>query len=223
MDKPEETPGGDPMTRYRSVLVTAAAVAALVVPPSAWAGVPSPTEQLKAEIDRVVKTLEDPALRGDARSAERRTLVRQIAEVTFDWTETAKRALARHWQPLTDTERQDFVKLFGDLLERSYVSKIENYHGERIVYASEVVDGDLAGVHTKLITKQGTEVPIEYRMNRRGDRWLVYDVVIEGVSLISNYRTQFHKIIQTSSFQELVRKMRAKQDEAQYGEKVSRQ
>jgi len=207
------------MRRYRRVLVTAAALAAVVRTASAWAGEPSPTEQLKAEIDRVVKTLEDPALQGDAR----RALVRQIAEVTFDWTETAKRALARHWQPLTSAERQEFVKLFGALLERSYISKIENYHGERIQYANEVVDGDLALVHTRLITKQGTEVPIEYRMIRRGDRWLVYDVVIESVSLISNYRTQFNTIIQTSSFQELVRKMRAKQDEAQYGEKVSKQ
>jgi len=211
------------MKRYRRVLVTAAALAVVVRTASAWAGEPSPTEQLKAEIDRVVKTLEDPALQGDGRGAERRALVRQIAEVTFDWTETAKRALARHWQPLTSAERQEFVKLFGGLLERSYISKIENYHGERIQYATEVVDGDLAVVHTKLITKQSAEVPIEYRMIRRGDRWLVYDVVIESVSLISNYRTQFNTIIQTSSFQELVRKMRAKQDEAQSGEKVSRQ
>ncbi|PYM81949.1 MAG: organic solvent tolerance ABC transporter substrate-binding protein [Candidatus Rokuibacteriota bacterium] len=211
------------MRRYRHGLVVAAALAAVVRTPSVWAGESSPAEQLKAEIDRVVKTLEDPALQGDARGAERRALVREIAEVTFDWTETAKRALARHWQPLTSAERQEFVKLFGGLLERSYISKIENYHGERIQYANEVVDGDLALVHTKLITKQGAEVPIEYRMIRRGDRWLVYDVVIESVSLISNYRTQFNTIIQTSSFQELVRKMRAKQDEAQYGEKVSKQ
>src|SRR6266478_1401851 len=181
------------MKGYRRVLVTAAALAAVVRTASAWAGEPSPSEQLKAEIDRVVKTLEDPALQADGRGAERRALVRQIAEVTFDWTETAKRALARHWQPLTSAERQEFVKLFGALLERSYISK------------------------------QSAEVPIEYRMIRRGDRWLVYDVVIESVSLISNYRTQFNTIIQTSSFQELVRKMRAKQDEAQDGEKVSRQ
>src|SRR5260370_35585902 len=103
------------------------------------------------------------------------------------------------------------------------MSKIELYGGEKIQYAGESIDGDLASVRTKLVTKQGTEVPIEYRMIRRGDRWLVYDVVIESGSLISNYRTQFNTIIQTSSFQELVRKMRAKQDEAQYGEKVSRQ
>jgi len=203
------------MTPYRSVLVITATAAVVVMPPSVRAGVPSPTEQLRAEIDQVVKTLDDPALKGDAKVTERRTHVRQIAEVTFDWTETAKRALARHWQPLTDAQRQEFVKLFGDLLERSYISKIENYHGERIVYGSEAVDGDLANVRTKLITRQGTEVPIDYRMILRGDRWWVYDVVIEGVSLISNYRTQFNKIIQTSSFQELIRKMRTRQDEAQ--------
>ncbi|HEV8531126.1 MAG TPA: ABC transporter substrate-binding protein, partial [Methylomirabilota bacterium] len=135
-----------------------------------------------------------------------------------DWAETAKRSLARHWQPLSDGQREEFVKLFGDLLERSYISKIELYGGERIHYVGESIDGDLAVVRTKIITKQGTDVPIEYRMIRRGDRWLVYDVVIESVSLVSNYRTQFNKIIQTSSYQELVKKMKTKQEEFQYEE-----
>jgi phospholipid transport system substrate-binding protein len=105
------------------------------------------------------------------------------------------------------------VRLFSDLLERSYISRVELYGGEKIQYLGDTTEGDQARVMTKLLTKSGSEIPIEYRMHRRGDRWLVYDVVIEGVSLIANYRTQFNKIIQTSSYQELVRKMKTKQEE----------
>ena len=204
------------MTRYRGLLVTAIAVAALFAGKDAWAG--PPTEQLKVEIDRVVKMLEDPALKVDGKAVERRVRVRSIANDIFDWAETAKRSLARHWQPLSDAQREEFVKLFGDLLERSYISKIELYGGEKIVYVGESVDGEQAIVRTKIVTKQGTDVPVEYRMLRRGDRWLVYDVVIESVSLVSNYRTQFNKIIQASSYQELVKKMKAKQEEFHYEE-----
>jgi phospholipid transport system substrate-binding protein len=208
------------MTGYRRVLIAAAVLTALVVGREALAG--PPTDQLKSEIDRVLKTLDDPSLKGDSRIAERRTRVRAIANDIFDWAETAKRSLARHWAARTPAEREEFVKLFGDLLERAYVSKIELYGGEKIQYLGETIDGDLALVRTKIITKQGTDVPIEYRMLRRGDRWFVYDVVIENVSLVSNYRTQFNKIIQTSSYQELVKKMRTKQEEFQESAKQKR-
>ncbi len=176
-----------------------------------WAG--PPTDQLRTQIDRVVKTLEDPELRKEDRAAERRAAVRKIAEDIFDFGETAKRSLARHWQARTPAEREEFVVLFTNLLERSYISKIELFNGERIVYVGESLDTDQATVRTKIFTRQGTEVPIDYRMLRKGARWLVYDVIIEGVSLVANYRTQFNKIIQTSSYQELVRKMKMKQDE----------
>jgi phospholipid transport system substrate-binding protein len=206
------------MTRVGGLLVAGVVAAGLLSGRDALAG--PPTDQLKNHVDRVVQTLEDPALKGETRATERRHRVRFIANDVFDWAETAKRALARHWQPLTDAQREEFVRLFGDLLERSYISKIELYGGERIQYVGDSVDGDLATVRTKIITKQGTEVPVEYRMVRRGDRWLVYDVVIENVSLISNYRTQFNRIIQTSSYQELVKRMKTKQEEFQGDEAV---
>jgi phospholipid transport system substrate-binding protein len=183
---------------------------ALTVAPAA-AGVP--TEQLRGAVDRVLKTLDDPSLKGDGKVAERRVAVRKIANEIFDFAEIAKRSMARHWQPLSETQRNEFVGLFADLLERSYISKIETYGGEKIQYTGERADGDYATVSTKIITKNGTEVPVDYRMIKRSDRWLVYDVSIEGVSLVSNYRTQFNKIIQTSSYSELVSKLRNKQDE----------
>ena len=139
--------------------------------------------------------------------------MRKVANDIFDFGEIARRSLARHWQPLTDKQRDEFVMLFADLLERSYISKIELYGGEKILYTGERVEGDQASVATRIITKNGTDVPIDYRMLKRGDRWLVYDVNIEGVSLVSNYRTQFNKIIQTASYNDLVQKMRTKQDQ----------
>ena len=173
----------------------------------------APTEQLRGAVDRVLKTLEDPSLKGESKLNDRRLAVRKIANEIFDFGEIAKRSLARHWQPLSEAQRTEFVGLFADLLERSYISKIETYGGEKIQYTAEKVDGDFATVSTRIVTKNGTEVPIDYRMTKRADRWLVYDVSIEGVSLVSSYRTQFNKIIQTSSYNELVAKLRNKQDE----------
>ena len=171
-------------------------------------------EQLKGAIERVVSTLDSPAMKGEGKAAERRAAVRQIANEIFDFGEIARRSLGRYWQPLSDAQRTEFVGLFGDLLERSYISKIELYGGEKIVYSGERMDGDLAIVSTKIITKNGTEVPIDYRLFRRGDNWKVYDVNIEGISLVSNYRTQFNKIIQSSGYNTLVDRMKAKQTES---------
>ena len=172
------------------------------------------TDQLKGAVERVLKTLEEPGLKGEGKAGERRQAVRKIANEIFDFGEIAKRSMARHWQPLSEAQRNEFVGLFADLLERSYISKIETYGGEKIQYTAERIDGEYATVSTRIITKNGTEVPVDYRMVKRGgDRWLVYDVSIEGVSLVSNYRTQFNKIIQTSSYNELVNKLKNKQDE----------
>ena len=200
------------MTWFARVLVLAALLPAVLAGPQrVWAGVP--TDQLRAQIDRAVKILDDPELKKDGRQKDRREAVRQVANDIFDFSETAKRSLARHWAPRTQAERDEFVSLFSDLLERSYIGKIELYGGEKIQFVGETVEGEGAVVRTKLVTRQGTEIPIDYRMLHRGDKWLVYDVVIEGVSLISNYRTQFNKIITTSSFQELMKKMKTKQEE----------
>ena len=171
-------------------------------------------EQLKGAIDRVVSTLDSPAMKGEGKAADRRAAVRQIANEIFDFNEIARRSLGRYWQPLSEAQKAEFVGLFSDLLERSYISKIELYGGEKIVYSGERMDGDLAIVSTKIITKNGTEVPIDYRLFRRGDNWKVYDVNIEGISLVSNYRTQFNKIIQSSGYNTLVDRMKAKQTES---------
>ena len=112
----------------------------------------------------------------------------------------------------TPQERKDFTALFSDLLERSYMDKIEAYTDERILYTGERVDGDYAEVQTKVEGQKNLSVPIDYRLLRRDDTWWVYDLVIEGVSLIANYRTQFNKIIRSSSYAELIQRMQTKRE-----------
>jgi len=196
----------------RHALASRLALAGLLILSTAQGGwAATAQEQLKGAIDRVVTTLESPALKGDGKVVERRSAVRKIANEIFDFGEIARRSLGRYWQPLSEAQRSEFVGLFADLLERSYMSKIELYGGEKIIYNGERVDGDLATVSTKIITKNGTEVPVDYRLFRRGENWMVYDVNIEGISLVSNYRTQFNKIIQTSGYNALVDRMKSKQ------------
>ena len=189
----------------RGLVAPVVLAAGLVVVGPSHAG--APTDQLRGQVDRAIATLEDPALR--QKPDARRAAVRRIAEQIFDFEETARRALGRHWQARTPEERREFVGLFTDLLERTYISRIETYSGERVVYAGDTVEGKEATVRTRLVTRDGKEVPIDYRMRRAGERWLVYDVVIEGVSLVANYRSQFNRIIQTSSYQELLSRLRS--------------
>jgi phospholipid transport system substrate-binding protein len=192
------------------------ATALLVVGRGAHAG--EPTDRLKATIDRILMIVQDPALRQPGKADERRQKIRGIADEVFDWQETGKRALARHWQARSPQEREEFSKLFADLLERSYVGKIEGYTGEKILYEKETVDGDRAEVRTKLVTKAGTQIPIDYQMQKTGDRWRVYDVKIENVSLVGNYRSQFNRIIQQSGYPDLVQRLKTKQEELQFEE-----
>jgi len=178
-----------------------------------------PTDQLRSATDRVLKVLQDPALKQSAGGDARRQQIRSIADEIFDWHETGKRALARHWQARSPKEQEEFSTLFADLIERSYIGRIEQYSGERIVYTGDTVDGDQATVQTKLITKSNTEIPIDYRMQKEGDRWRAYDVVIEGVSLVGNYRAQFNRIIVQSGYDTLVGKLKAKQGELEFDSK----
>jgi phospholipid transport system substrate-binding protein len=174
---------------------------------SASAGVP--TETVRDYTDAVVRVLEDPSLKPEDRRAERRAAVRKIAIDIFDVQETARRALGQHWQQRSPQERDEFVQLFADLLERTYINKIDLFGGEKLRFTEEKIDGEHAVVRGKVITKQGTEVPVEARMiNRSGNRWQIYDIVIENISLVGNYRSQFDRIIRSSSYGELAKRLR---------------
>ncbi len=173
---------------------------------SSWGG--PPTDQLRAYTDQVLKVLDNPALT----LPERRAAVRKIASEVFDVSETAQRALGIHWQQRTPTERDEFVKLFANLLEQTYISRIDEYGGERITYVGEQRDGDRAIVRARIVTRKGTEVPVESRLLRQGDHWLIYDILIANLSLISNYRAQFDRVIRTASYEELVKRLQNRVD-----------
>jgi len=192
------------MRTHRTALVSLFAI--VLTATVAWAG--APTEQLKTQVEQVIKVLDDPALKD--KPAERRTQVRKMAEDIFDYPDTARRALGNHWNQRTPQEREEFTRLFGDLLDRAYISKIDLYQGEKVKWVGESVNADDALVKTTIATKSGTEIPVDYRMHLKDGRWRVYDVIIEGVSLVSNYRTQFNKIVQTESYDSLVQKLKAR-------------
>src|SRR2546426_7236998 len=145
-----------------AVALVVSVVVSLVAVRAGWAG--APTDLLRVQIDRVVKTLDEPDLKKEGKTRERRVAVRKIAEDIFDFAETAKRSLGRHWQPRTAAERKEFVDLFANLLERSYLSKIELYSGEKIAYLGDTIEGDQATVRTRIATKHGTEIPVDYKM-----------------------------------------------------------
>lgn len=166
----------------------------------------SPTETLKGYSEHVVKILDDPALKD--RKSDRRAAVRKVAEEVFALDETAKRALGPHWAARTPAEREEFTQLFAEVLEGTYIARIDEYGGERVRYVSEKIDGDNAVVQTRVVTRKGQEVPVDARMLKRGDKWFIYDITLEGVSLISNYRTQFDRIIRTASYAELVKRLK---------------
>jgi len=144
-------------------------------------------------------------------NAERvRGEIRRIATDLFDFDEVARRALSRHWAGRTRAEQTEFTSLFTDLLERSYVGKIETYSGEKIVYTGEVVDGNYATVRSRIITRRRTDTALDYRMHEIDGRWKVYDVLIDGVSFVSTYRSEFNRVIQSSSYEELIERLRKK-------------
>ncbi len=171
----------------------------------------TPTEVVRVAVEQVAQVAEDADLGRPAAAERRRIEIRRIAENLFDFQEMARRSLARHWTDRTAEQRDEFVRLFADLLERVYFGKLENYSAERMVYVGETVDGDYATVRSKILTGRKGELPIEYRLHLVGSRWAVYDVLIDGMSFVSTYRAQFNRVIQTSSYDDLVQKLRTKE------------
>lgn len=170
---------------------------------------------VKQTTESVLAVLENAQLQGPDRRMEREERLRKISDGVFDWEEMAKRALAVYWRERTPQERKEFVGLFRDLVERAYMSRLESAVEQRqdVLYLDEQVDGSRAVVKTKVLAKRNLEVPIEYRLHKSSGRWQMYDVAIEGVSLVNNYRSQFNRIVQTSSYEALIQRLKAKQVE----------
>ncbi len=168
------------------------------------------TDQIKETADAVIAVLNDKELKKPANKQKRRKQLREIVDRRFDFAEMAKRSLGLAWNKRTPEEQKEFVALFSDLLENTYVRKIERYEQEKVVYVSERVEGSYAAVRTKVITAKEVEIPVEYRIYKKGSKWEVYDVIIEGVSLVNNYRTQFSDIIRSEAYAGLVKRLKEK-------------
>ena len=173
----------------------------------------APLDLVKATVSRVLAIVQAPrVIANDGR--QRRAEIRRAAQGLFDFREMARLTLAQHWKDRSAPEQEEFVQLFTELLERSYLTTIENYAGEKITFQGESISGPYAQVRSRITTERRMETSIEYRLLERDARWAVYDVVLDGVSLVSNYRSQFNSIIRTSSFADLLAKLRSKEIEA---------
>lgn len=192
------------MTRYAALIVLAIALMAS----SAFA---TATADVQKVVDEVVRIVSDKEMKKS--DVKRRMALKRSISTIFDYGEMAKRSLGKHWNQRTPAEKKQFTDLFATLLENSYAGKIESYNNEKIVYIKETIDAEYAEVKSKVVTSKRDEFTLDYRLLNQGSKWMVYDVVIEGVSLVSNYRTQFNKLITSGGYPELVKKLQTKSDE----------
>lgn len=168
------------------------------------------TDRIKQTTDKILAIVSNPTLKLPEKVAERDKLIREAVDERFDWKEMSRRALAIHWAKRTDKEKREFVNLFGELLENTYMDKVGGYSGEEVTYEGEKISGPYGIVKVKILTKNDKLISVKYRVRNKKDDWFVYDISIEGVSLINNYRRQFNSIITRSSYENLVKKLKAK-------------
>jgi phospholipid transport system substrate-binding protein len=202
------------MKARNSLTLSATVWLFLVMAPVAMAQTAGvPTDQIRATVDKAIIILKDPRWKPPAQNEERRHQLRQILFARFDFTEMAKRALGAHWRRRTPTEQEEFVRLFTELLERSYAGTIESYTDEKIVYTGERLDGNYADVNSKVITRKGEEFSLNYKTHLIDGEWRIYDVIVENISVVNNLRSQFNRVIANASYEELIRRLKEKQSE----------
>ena len=169
----------------------------------------TPTQAMRTTISQALEVLQDQELKKPERTDELVTRLKKIADERFDYGEMAKRALGTQWHQLTEKDQQDFVDLFTEFLTATYVEKIHSYSGEEVKFLNEKREGNYAEVKTIMVGRK-TEIPLDYRLWEKDGDWKTYDVVIDGISLVRNYRGQFTAIIHASSYEQLVQTLREK-------------
>jgi phospholipid transport system substrate-binding protein len=172
----------------------------------------APGEQIKATIDRVMEILKDPKLQGDDKKTERREKLRQVVVPRFDFAEMGKRALGNNWNRYPE-KQQEFVAAFKQLLEETYADQIQAANGDKVVYLNERTDKNYSEVDTKVISSKGEETPMTYKLHSVDSDWKVYDIVVENVSIVNNYRSQFNRILSNASLDELIKRIKEKRFE----------
>ncbi len=173
----------------------------------------SPTAEVKATVDQVVKIVTDPRYSRETRKEERRQLLREAIVRHLDFQEMARRSLGPEWNRRSPEEQREFIKLFSDFLEMTYVRKIESYSDEKFVYTGESIEEPYAEVDSKILASNGDKITISYMLHRVNNEWKAYDLIIDDVSLVNNYRAQFNRVIAKSSFEELLSRIRQKLNE----------
>jgi phospholipid transport system substrate-binding protein len=176
------------------------------------------TSQLKDTIDKVIKIVKDETLKNDQQA--RRATLRKTIDERFNYRQMVMRSLAKNWDARSDQERQEFIMLFKSLLENSYASKLEAYRDEKINYLDEIIKGEYALVKTEVVRRSST-IGVDYKLINENGNWMVYDFVIEGVSMIRNYRSQFTKIIRRDSYEALVQMLKEKINDIKQSSKTS--
>jgi len=186
----------------------------LILPFSlSWAGNLGPGEIVVQTIDRGIKILEDPTLQGFDKFQERKKRLWDILTPVFNFKETSRRALGHHWKDRTDEERKEFVSVFTQILRDIYLGKTDTYSGGEFIYIREIVKGKRGKVQTNFITSDQKKVVVNFSMRNFDGNWKVYDITIEGVSMVGSYRNQFNSILAKSSFDDLMDKLHKKRDE----------
>jgi len=180
----------------------------LLTPVLATAG--TAVDQLKGSIDEIREILMDPALKGDSQKPQRWDKLRQVVYARFDFSEMAKRSLGTEWKKRSSEEREEFVQLFSALVENAYLDKLDSYNGENVEFVNERHDKNFSEVNTKLVDNRGEEFALDYRLHNVNGDWKVFDVVIENISVVNNYRAQFKRVLAKSSYQKLVQTMKEK-------------
>ena len=168
----------------------------------------TPTDDVRTSVEAILEILKDEQLDKEGKRAQISTVINK----RFDFRAMSQRTLATNWKKTSDEEKQQFVALFSQLIENSYVGKVEAYTDEKVDFTGEKVKGRKAVVETLILTSSA-DIPINYKVYQKGGQWLVYDVIIEGVSLISNYRSSYQEIMKKEGFDGLLAKMQAKIDE----------
>ena len=193
-------------------IIIAALIGALLLtmPVPSQAG--SAAEDINLQAERVLAVLADPQLKTAGQERARRQAVRRVAEDAIDFNETGRRTLGTHWEARSEADRQMFVSLFTDLLDRAFLRHVDRWDGEKLVVAGDTVEGDRAIVHTRVLLRDGSQVPVDLAVVRNGARWRVWDVRAMGSSLVSSYRAQFGRMLQATPYEEMLAKLRAKVD-----------
>lgn len=184
-------------------------IAALLIAFPLLAQAGEPSDQIRQTTEKILAIVQDPAMKGADKDVERQKRMKQVVDERFDWAVMARSAIGKHWRDLTEPQRVEFTSLFGEMIEQNYMSRVESYSGEKIQYKGDKVDGAFGVADVVIVTLKGTDIPVSYRVQKKDSGWLVYDVNIEGVSLVNNYRSQIGSILNNSTYEKMIEKIRA--------------